>query len=203
MYVRDVARNQRSSRMPADVNSKDRSRSIQKQTDDGTITEVPKLLRNDGANHELPLLSIEGLDLIMKISMQLDNPDAIDGVKTIRQVRGFTSSSWHRKLEHEHEENWHEALLEYEIIGQQRMVATTGFGFGLGSTPNTSVTKSSCSSAFTMLPTEDVHTKYSNSLQEGSKQLILEERGRLKCLIELGQLHSALDQVKLYFFIDD
>lgn len=195
MHVRDVARSQRSLSSLVNGDPKDRLRFTQKDIND-VLSLVPKLLRNDGANHELPLLSEEDLDLLMKISMHLDNPDVIDGVKSIRQARGLTSSSWHRKLEYEHEGNWQEALLEYDIIEQQRMATTSSIDHMVGTTTGSGFTKSTRASLFTTSRSDVSELNVTQSvLEEDIMQQVLEERGRLKCLIELGQLHSALDQV--------
>jgi hypothetical protein len=196
MHVRDISRSQRSVSSLVGGDTKDRLRFTQKDTDDVSSV-IPKLLRNDGANHELPLLSDEDLDLLMKISMHLDNPDVIDGVKSIRQARGFTSSSWHRKLEYEHEGNWQEALLEYDIIQQQRLLAaTSSMDNMIGTTTGSGLTKSTRTSLFTTSRSDVSELNVTQSVvEEELMQKVLEERGRLKCLIELGQLHSALDQV--------
>jgi hypothetical protein len=193
MHVRDCTRSLRSPTVDSRVEiDKDMTDLANNDGPANLLSQLtPKFKRNDGANNEIPLLSAEDLDLLMKISMKLDNPDALDGVQTIRLIRGFPSTSWHRTQQHEHEENWQEALLEYDISEQQKLASKTMHT--IPTTPGSSSSKVMRSATFSVDSNTTIGTKH--GIETESLQNVYEDRGRLKCLIELGQLHSALDQV--------
>ena len=172
------------------------------------LIDVPKMTRNDGANHALPALQAIDLDLLMKILTCLDDPDGIDGVHIVRQTCGFPSTSWHRTLEKEHEEDWIGALFEYEMADQQKRASGPCVGgitnifkercSGVSSRKSvpiiTSVTPMFQYADRSSRPTKDIPLLHSqNTDEETEEEPSVDPTGRLRCLSELGQLHSALD----------
>ena len=89
---------------------------------------LPKFRRKDYANHELPVLTYEELDQLMKVLIHLEDPDAIEGVQSVRKISGFSSTSWHRILECEHAEDWIGVMLEHDVKLHSQLTTSSSLG---------------------------------------------------------------------------
>ena len=98
---------------------------------------LPKFRRKDYANHELPVLTSEELDQLMKVLIHLEDPDAIEGVQSVRKISGFTSTSWHRILECEHAEDWIGVMLEHDVKLHSQLTTSSSLGLLPGTAAGT------------------------------------------------------------------
>ncbi len=173
-YLRDKHRENR-------LKQKDKSVSQKVQTSSGTVSIDG--IRNDGASGELPLLNGKQLNLLTQIFSYLDDPDALLGVQVLRQVQSIRSTTWDRILELQHTDDWLGALIEYGSLASNDIVAVND-------------TTSSVMSSKSKRARLDVLVKgKDNDLRMKDKSLLDVERGRLRCLIELGQLEASINQV--------
>lgn len=127
--------------------------------------ELPRLLRNDGSNGELPVISPTLIDNLMDIYSRLDDTDALKGVKAMQQVYGYESNAWHRITEYEHTDAYFEAFGEYNILQQN-------------------------------LLSRNLEELSNEDYEEAMHLLGAVERGRMMCLVELGQYDTVLNQVR-------
>lgn len=164
-------------------------------------------------NGELPILPSDSLDQLMMIYSNLEeHSDALQGVRVLRQICGYSLSPWHRILELEHTAQWLDALLEYGMIingsnGSDSLdmsvdvyapsttpgVSSSGKKM-VGIVGGTGSTATSVSSSVVDLRT----TASGGGLTEQpvfDEQFLYTEKGRMRCLVELGQLDAVIDQV--------
>lgn len=123
--------------------------------------------RNDGSAGSLPVLYESELDDLLTLYSRLEEGDAVRGVLSLRHIGGHSLTFRSRILEAQQREDWLRVLSEYNSLHW--------------------LVNSGVSSA-----TEE------STLFRGAGeflQLRAIEQGRLRCLIELGQLESAIDQV--------
>ena len=120
-------------------------------------------------NTQLPPLSTSLADDLMECFGRLGDSDSLEGVEKLRRSCELKSSFFSRICVLEHTDQYPEALQEYDAIRDSLLRAPphgTDFGGGGG-----------------------------GGGEEMNMQRCYMERGRVRCLKEMGQLHAVLDQV--------
>jgi hypothetical protein len=133
---------------------------------------ISSLARNDGSNGGLPRLSEDELDELLTISANVNISDAVRGVLSLRLMSGFSPTYRSRILDYEQREDYLHALSEYNSL---HWLANRDIGVESESVK--------CASGDGTLR---------HFVHENIESI---EQGRLRCLIELGQLETAIDQV--------
>lgn len=121
--------------------------------------------RNDGSNGGLPRLTEADLGDLLSISSKVDVVDSVTGVLSQWLINGYSLNYRCRILDFEQREDWLRALSEYNSL---HWLLTSD-----------SERSDSCQL--------DILAEF--------KDIEVVEQGRLRCLIQLGQLESAIDQV--------
>ena len=154
--------------------------------------------RNDGSIGELPTLGPAELDGLMTIFSNLEDPDTLRGVQVLRQIQGFPTKPWDRILELQQSDDWLNALLEYGLISRGADSAIPHARAAVRDTPDstTRVLRSLRSAPAGSVPM-DVDGEAERAEQRtgapvGDEEEV--ERGRLRCLVELGQLEAVIEQ---------
>ena len=163
--------------------------------------------RNDGSNGVLPNLASSELDYLVTIFAKLEDPDVLQGIQVLRQVQGFPSTPWNRILELEQTDDWLGALVEYGLMDEFKI---TGPSIKLPSvflvdTPGVNegnVSSNANNKSVKRNDTEPSNKKQKIDQQESnnneetvSYNFVEAERGRLRCLLELGHLDAIIDQI--------
>jgi serine/threonine-protein kinase ATR len=187
--------------------------SLSERSDSSIGSTSDLLLRtvHDGSNGQLPPLGPTQIDTLMQIFSKLEAPDALQGLLVVAQKMGQRPSSTNRLLELEHSDDWLGALLEYGLISSP---ASASGGRGdrqvilqpnrATATPYAAIAgPSQFSAPTTIAPSGDMDVdeqqkKMTDPAGGGAldpeAQAAIHERGRLKCLMELGHLDAVVDQ---------
>jgi len=171
--------------------------------------------RNDGSNGVLPTLASDELDYLVTIFSKLEDPDVLQGIQVLRQIQGFPSTPWNRILELQQTDDWLGALVEYGLMDEFRvtdsltslstLVRTPGVENGW---PTPLIQQRSINRSMIRKDTFSEPSSKKQKLDEtpGVQEVTNDhhtiirkfaeaERGRLRCLLELGHLDAIIDQI--------
>jgi hypothetical protein len=170
-------------------------------------TDIPMISRNDAAIGELPVLSPFMIDLLMEVFFHLDDCDTVQGIRHLAQVYNVPSTHFNRILEYEQMDKHTYALIEYESLQTQlshiynqfsamNMSNSGSVGSAHGNDSN-ETTKRLKRTEAKFTPSK-VNILQDNFPRDLPVELIgYLERGRLRCLEEMGQQDAVLNQVIL------
>jgi hypothetical protein len=170
----------------------------------GPVMRIVKPFR-DRTGGVLPTLSEPQLDSLMTIFAQLEDSDGLEGTQVLRQVLGTQSTAWSRIIALEHSDDWLGTLREYGLMHNSPRFARSvdqhvagrrleAGGLGIASSDRTTnggqVARPSVVSS-------------TATAEENNCMALVEmeelEKGRLRCLLELGHLEAVIDQVPFSF----
>ena len=158
-------------------------------------------IRNDGSSGGLPDdLDASQLDQLTAIFAKLDDPDALQGVQMLRQMYGYENTARNRITELEQTDDWMSALAEYgSLQAEIAALPVEGVVEDISSTiaSSSSASSSSSSSSSTRpsgVPMVVEQVGCTNNPQTAIDMQTDVERGRLRCLMEIGHLEAVIDQ---------
>jgi hypothetical protein len=143
------------------------ARALRYLEEDSRGQDHPRVQRVDGSNHSLPQLSAATLDRLSLIYAQLESGDSVQGVRQLRGLTGLSSSALNKLLELESGGYSQEALQEYTYL-------------------QASASKTSSLTSYMA----------GNGAGAIDAERVRIERGRLKCLIELGQADTVSPRIQ-------
>ena len=157
---------------------------------------------NDHANEILPIFDINSINQLMVIYANLEDSDSLRGVQVLKQIQGYHSDAWNRILEMEQSADWVGALVEYDILKSSEEYKQS---YNILSHSNASQSSRNLNNPESngQMINFQLQRKQSISVSlrvkddeiNAVKSLARIERGRLRCLLELGQLETMVDQV--------
>ena len=167
---------------------------------------------HDGSNGELPPLESNQIDIMMQIFSKLEDPDALQGLLLAAQKQGTPPSTENRILEMEQSDDWLGALLEYGLMQSGPILSASKIPQGGGdkvlaqclsttATPVGNATLLNVGRGSTSRGNEGLADDSEiemaiadDNVDDSCRKLGIQERGRLKCLLELGHLEAVVDQ---------
>lgn len=145
-----------------------------------TISAANSLPRKQSS--QIAKLSKRQATQLINLYFELEDFDALMGVQVIRRINGYPTSLKHSTIEYEKNEDWLSALVQYEVVQNSKCYRTEFNHF-------------SDLSIF-IAPAESHCQESADKL--GFSDVLHIERGKLRCLIELGHLESAIQQVTCF-----
>jgi hypothetical protein len=187
-----------------------------------SITSILKR-RDDKAGGELPILTEGQINSLGTVFGELEDIDALSGIQIMRRVHGYSESLKHKIMELTQSDDWLGALLEYELIQNSPIYLKTLHNvFTLSTQPSSGgkiFSGTPNHARNNMVPFGRLIQRNKDSLYHNpyrpedytvgirqasdssfSVQDICDiEKGKLRCLMELGHLESVIQQVRTLF----
>ena len=207
---------------------KDRNQIIGRESSSSSLFSVTSILKrsDDKAGGELPLLSENQINTLGTIYGELEDMDALCGIQILRRVNGYSESLRHKVTELMHNDDWLGALLEYELIQNSPVYQKSWNSFGvmvpgsngklLHNTPTSRTLINQDDSKSRIVQRKEVLYRQPkeyivaqvNRAGRGEDMFSLQdisdiEKGKMRCLIELGHLESVIYQVCYNFYANN
>ena len=171
----------------------DTSKSANQHTNTSSL--LSYCIRNDGSSGGLPDdLDASQLDQLTAIFAKLDDPDALQGVQMLRQMYGYENTARNRITELEQTDDWMSALAEYGSLQAEIAARPVEGVVEDASSTIASSSSSSSSSRPSGVPIVVEQVGHTNNPQTATDMQTDVERGRLRCLMEIGHLEAVIDQ---------
>eukprot|EP01034_Spumella_vulgaris_P021660 gene21660-27701_t len=155
----------------------------------GAVLRIEKPFR-DRTGGALPSLTEPQLDSLMTIFAQVEDCDGLEGTQVLRQILGIKSTAWSRIVALEHSDDWIGALREYGLMHDSlRFTKSVDSQYPR---QKRQLTHSLRGDSFAA----NVRAVKSEGgvVAEGGGESEDLEKGRLRCLVELGHLEAVIDQ---------